>query len=122
VHELAIAANILDIVRAHVPPGQEAEVRAVRLRVGSLSGVVPECLAFNFGALVHGTSLAQAQLVVDSAPGAGRCRACDASFDAALPPWSCPACGAPDVEVQGGDELRVTAIELGDAPVGSGGS
>lgn len=120
-HELAIAENVLEIVRAHVPPEQEAEVRAVRVRVGPLSGVVPECLAFSFTALVHGTPLERAQVVVDPAPGAGRCDACGSSFDAALPPWSCPACGASDVQVQGGTELRVTEIELEDAPIGSEG-
>jgi Zn finger protein HypA/HybF involved in hydrogenase expression len=43
-HELAIAQNILEIVNQSVPEEQAAAVRLVRIRIGQLSGVVPESL------------------------------------------------------------------------------
>jgi hydrogenase nickel incorporation protein HypA/HybF len=51
-HELSIAQGILDIVREHVPEGQSAGVRTIEVRVGRMSGVVPESLEFCFEALV----------------------------------------------------------------------
>ena len=53
-HELSLAQGILDLVRRHVPDGQEGLVRAVTVRVGRLSGVVTESLDFCFGAIVAG--------------------------------------------------------------------
>ncbi len=61
-HELSIAQNIVDIVQQYVPGEAMGDVRFVRVRVGGLSGIVPESLEFSFSAIVAGTPLGSARL------------------------------------------------------------
>jgi hydrogenase nickel incorporation protein HypA/HybF len=67
-HELGLAQGILDIVSEHVPEGRAGDVRAVRVRVGALAGVVVDSLEFCFGAIVAGTPYAAAVLDVEPCP------------------------------------------------------
>ena len=115
-HELSIASGILDLVRQHVPEGRLGDVRTVDVRVGRLSGVVADSLAFSFDALVLDTALAGAQLVIEDVPVRCRCRACGAGFEIADPIFLCTACGSHEVDVQSGTELQVVQFELADAP------
>ena len=68
-HELSIAQSLITIMRAHVPADKAAAVREVRIRVGDLSGVLVESLAFCFTAALAGTPYASAVLTVDRVPG-----------------------------------------------------
>jgi hydrogenase nickel incorporation protein HypA/HybF len=68
-HELGLAESILDIVRDHVPPGREAAVRRVRVRIGEFAGVLPDSLAFCFGAITAGTPFVDASLEIERVPG-----------------------------------------------------
>lgn len=115
-HELSIASGILDLVRQHVPAGRMADVRAVDVRVGRLSGVVADSLAFSFEALVQDSDLPRARLVIEEVAVRCACRACGEPFTIADPIFLCPRCGSPEVEVQSGTELQVVQIELADAP------
>ena len=68
-HELSLAAGILDIVREYVATDQAHRVRAVRVRVGEAAGVVPESLDFCFDAIVIDTPFASAHLEIDRVSG-----------------------------------------------------
>jgi hydrogenase nickel incorporation protein HypA/HybF len=69
-HEVGIAESILDIVRQYVPDEQAPLVRAVHVRVGTLTAVLPESLEFCFQAIVAGTRLADARLCIERPPTA----------------------------------------------------
>jgi Zn finger protein HypA/HybF involved in hydrogenase expression len=47
-HELGVAQSILDIVRQYVPEDQERAVRAVKIRIGEMAGIVADSLEFAF--------------------------------------------------------------------------
>jgi hydrogenase nickel incorporation protein HypA/HybF len=112
-HELSIAGNILEIVREHLPEGR-AEVASVKVRIGEMSGVVPDSLAFCFEALTAGTPLQGARLQIQEIPLSGRCRACGYAGRLADGALTCSACGSGDLELIAGRELEVVEIELND--------
>jgi len=141
-HELSIAAAILDAVRKEVEKRPGAHASKVCVRVGELSGVVPDALSFGFECLVKGTDLEPLALVIVPAPRRQRCKQCDITFDvkngsgdpvdAVLsggpggwgfgvrtpdlgPSLSCPRCGSSETQLAGGDELDVAYLEL-DSP------
>ena len=118
-HELSIAHDIVEIVQQYVPGDALGGVRSVRLRVGGLSGVVPDSLAFSFAAIVSGTPLESARLDIEHVPALGRCNACGREFEAADLIFVCPACGGADVELVSGSDLRVIDIELEESGVGT---
>ena len=59
-HELSIAASIVDAVSETVSRYPGARVKEVRLRVGALASVIEDSLQFCWGVSVEGTSLWQA--------------------------------------------------------------
>ena len=113
-HELSIARDILDIVNQYVAPEQMNAVRSVRLKVGKLSGIVPESLEFCFSAVVSDTPLAQANLEIERIPTRAECPDCGNSFLIDDPAFLCPRCGSTSIRVVSGTELQVVEIELAD--------
>ena len=113
-HELSIAQDILDIVRQYVPEEQAADVRAIRVRVGTLSGIVPESLDFCFGAIVSGTSWRSAELRIDRVQATARCNSCGRCFEIADFAFLCANCGSGDVRTISGTDLQVAEVELED--------
>lgn len=117
-HELSVAQNILDIVFDHVPEPQRLLVRSVRVRVGTMSGVVADSLEFCFSAVIAGGPLASARLEIESIPFVLRCDSCGAesSNDSGVP--FCPSCGAL-ARIVSGTELQVREIELAEPSTGT---
>jgi hydrogenase nickel incorporation protein HypA/HybF len=117
-HELGVAQSVLEIVRHAVSDAKAADVRAVRVRIGALSGVVAESLDFCFGALVAGTPYGGAFLVLERVPVTLRCEACGLCFISPSLARGCPSCDAGRLQMVAGDELRVVDVEL-DEPIGA---
>ena len=113
-HELSIAQSIVDIVQANLPVSDANLVKSVKVRVGQLSGVVPDSLDFCFGAITQGTLLQGASLDIEKVPFAMKCRSCNAMFESEAGIVVCPTCGGCDSEVLSGTELQVVEIELHD--------
>jgi hydrogenase nickel incorporation protein HypA/HybF len=110
VHELAITQSLVDAVTEHTGG---APVVAVRLRVGRLSGVVPDAMRFCFELVTEGTPLQGAALDIEEPAGRARCRSCTEEFALQDLVLLCP-CGSADVEVLGGRELAVASVEVAE--------
>ena len=67
-HEVGIAAGILDAVRTEAAAHRPARAVKVGVRVGDMSGVDANSLAFCFEALVKGSDLDPLELAIE--PGA----------------------------------------------------
>ena len=108
-HELAIADSVVTIASAHAG---DRRVTKVFLRVGHLRQVVPSALEFAFELVARGTVVEGAELEIEQVPATARCGACavDTELTSFLAP--CGRCGSMDLEVLGGDELAVDALEL----------
>jgi len=113
-HEMSLAAGILEIVEHNVAAADAARVRAVRVRVGDLAGVVPGSLVFCFEAMVAGTPYAGAFLEIAEVPALATCGDCGCLTRLTRPPFECPACGSLGMAFQSGDELQVVDVELDD--------
>lgn len=107
-HELAITESVVEAVRDHV---DGRSVVAVHLRVGKLSGVVPDAMRFCFDLATAGTSLEGARLEIDEPSGAAHCRECGRDFAIDDLILLC-ACGSADVEVTAGRDLTVASVEV----------
>jgi hydrogenase nickel incorporation protein HypA/HybF len=108
VHELAITQSIVEAVADRVPDG---EVVCVRLAIGKLSGVAVESVRFCFDLVAEGTRLDGAELRIEQPGGRMRCRRCGGEFDSDDLLAVCP-CGGVDLEVIGGQELLIRAVEV----------
>jgi hydrogenase nickel incorporation protein HypA/HybF len=86
---------------------------AVHVRLGPLSGVVPQALASAFELAREGTALADCRLVLENVPITIYCPACAAERPAeSNQSLRCGDCGTPAARLVGGAELELTALEL----------
>lgn len=112
-HEVGVARSIIETVERHLKERRvRGRVRAVRVRVGRMSTVVPDSLRFSFEALVGDSGIRGARLEVEEVPVRARCRACGEPFEITEPCFLCGRCGSPDLEILGGTELTIDSLDV----------
>ncbi|GHF71740.1 hypothetical protein GCM10018790_57070 [Kitasatospora xanthocidica] len=134
-HEMSIAAAVVEQVdaaaREHGAPG----VTRVRLQVGELAGVVPQALDFCFELACAGTLVEGAVLETEQVAARARCGSCATEWEVGMPPdLGCPSCsggssggvlgvGVPGggvsgggVELLSGRELQILDVEWAGHP------
>jgi hydrogenase nickel incorporation protein HypA/HybF len=116
-HELAIAAAVIEIAGAHAAG---RTVSAVHVQVGHLRQVVPSALELSFELASAGTPVEGARLEIEQVPVVGACAACGRESTLDRFPLACGGCGSLDVAVIRGEELLVDSLELDDEMVVSG--
>ena len=113
-HELSLAQGILDVVGQYVPAEQAAGIRAVKVRIGRMAGVVPESLEFSFNAITADTPWQSARLDIIRVPTVAQCNECPGRFEIEDIAFSCPECGSTSIRIVSGTDLQVVEIELED--------
>ena len=111
-HELSIAASIVDAVSETAANYPGAQVRAVRLRVGALAAVVEDSLRFCWDVTIAGTPLEGAWLEVRTLPVVVHCMACGADEEIGVQSLRCPKCGELATDLRQGRELEIESIEI----------
>jgi hydrogenase nickel incorporation protein HypA/HybF len=112
VHELSIAAAILDKVAGEARRHAGARFTKVGVRIGEISGVDPDALSFGFECLVKDTEFEPLPLEIEFRPRIQRCLSCAHEFPAPESMTACPECGHEATECIGGDELDLAFIEV----------
>ena len=87
-------------------------VHAIRLRIGVLSGVVPDALQFAFEALAADTPAEGAKLVIEDVPARFWCAKCKREFKATRMFAECPDCHYSSAELRAGREMELTSMEV----------
>jgi hydrogenase nickel incorporation protein HypA/HybF len=112
-HELSIAEALIEQVqRELVRGGYKGPVTRLELAIGRLSGVHSDSLRFAFELLVPGTPLEAAEMRIVEPRATCRCHACGAATEVDDLTLDCPACGSPDVSIEGGRDLLLQTIEI----------
>jgi len=111
VHEFAIAQSLLEVAAGELRRVGAERAAALRLRVGSWSGVDEQLLSEAFALLAEGTPCADARLVFEQVRPQAACRACGGRFEVVHWNWRCPPCGGEGQLTRSGDELELVAIE-----------
>ncbi len=84
----------------------------IRLRIGALSGVVPDALQFAFEALAPGTAADRAELSIENVPARFWCRSCAKEFQSDDMFAECPDCHKPSGQLRAGREMEVASLEI----------
>ena len=87
-------------------------VNEIRLRVGVLSGVVPEALQMAFETLTVGTLAENSAMVIENVPARFWCRTCQCEFTAETLFGECPTCRVISPELRAGRELELASLEI----------
>jgi hydrogenase nickel incorporation protein HypA/HybF len=113
-HELSIALSIVERVEEELRRQGDARVCSVHVRIGPLSGVVPDALSFSYEVACQGTVLEGSQLHIRKVPVRVWCDNCAVETDAvSIHYLHCPQCRGSG-RVVSGDEMELETIELKD--------
>ncbi len=112
VHELSIMDSALTVALERAQEAGAKRVYVVRLRIGALSGVVPEALEFAFEALKQGTIAEEAQLAIEHIPARFWCETCQREFQTDTMLAECPDCHEPSGELRTGREMELASLEI----------
>jgi hydrogenase nickel incorporation protein HypA/HybF len=111
-HELSIAMSILDMAEEEAGR-RSAEVDAIHIKLGALSGIVKEALLSAYDLARTETTLDTAQLVIEEVPVVIYCPRCQAPRSVrSIQQLACSECETLSSEILQGRELQVVALEL----------
>lgn len=111
-HEMSIAQSLIEILAEEMEKHGAKTLRAVHLRIGQLSAIVPEALSFCFQVISEGTEMAGAKLVMDIVPLQGYCPRCEKEFEIKEYHFVCPMCGSTKIETIAGQDLAIVDMEV----------
>lgn len=111
-HELSLVAAVFDLLEEKAREHGATRVIKVVLKVGVLSGAVPDLLVSAFETYGKGTMAEGAGLEIVPVPLKLRCPDCGGESVREETDFSCAECGSRRVEIVEGRELTVERIEL----------
>lgn len=111
-HEMALAEGVLQIVEDAAREQHFRRVKTVWLEIGRLAGVEVEAMRFCFDAVTRDSIARDAKLEVVETPGQAWCMQCSETVEVQALYDECPKCGGHQLQVTGGDAMRVKELEV----------
>ena len=112
-HELSIAMSILKIAAEEADRRRGAQIEAVHIKLGLLSGVAKEALLAAYELAREMSCQAGARLVIEQVPVVAYCESCRSEQSiASIQELACPQCGGATANIIQGRELEVVALEI----------
>lgn len=111
-HEVAIMTEAVRLATESAQAAGARRITALKLRIGVLSGVVPDALEFAWDVVRCDTMLADARLEIESVSGAHWCAQCQTTFASREFFAECPRCQELSGDLRRGRELEIAALEL----------
>lgn len=110
-HEVSIIQNVIEIVTQKAIENNLTKINKVSLKIGELSGVMPESLNFAFDSCIKGTMLEDSTLGIETVSALGECRDCNLEFPIEHFNKLCPSCNKFCTNIVRGYELYINTIE-----------
>jgi hydrogenase nickel incorporation protein HypA/HybF len=111
-HEISIMLSTLELAEVHARKAGGTAISRICLRVGVISGVVPEAMEFAFDVLKRGTMAQDASLEIDRVPSEFRCSACGATVLLQEARFDCPECYGLLTIGNSGTDLELSHLEI----------
>src|SRR5699024_8653562 len=113
-HELSITQSILDIALQAAAARGGGRITAIRLAIGPVSGVVPDCVQMCLDVLARGTAAEGARIEARRPPLPGARRDCGRVAEIDRTRICCPGCGGVNLKRLSGRECTVESLEVED--------
>lgn len=111
-HEIGIAASILETVDDEARRRPDSQIIAVGLRIGELSNIDKGALTFAFDALTRNTPWQTLKFEIEWCPRRQKCLACAEEFPVNNYQLDCPKCGGSATTCISGTELDIAYLEV----------
>lgn len=111
-HEMALAEGVISVIENAARTQGFKRVKTVWLEIGRLAAVEPDALRFSFDVVKRGTIAAEAGIEFVDVPGQAWCMKCGDTVAIDARGAACPACGSYQLQVAGGEDMRVKELEV----------
>ncbi len=111
-HELSIVASLFEILEEKAKEQKGKKILSVKLKVGALSGVVPEFLETAFDIYKKDTIASESKLKIEEVPLKIRCQLCGTEIVKDDFIFICEKCDSRELETLSGTELLLEKIEM----------
>lgn len=113
-HEMSIVQGILQACLPEAEKQGAKKITSVKLKIGEMSGLVPQIVEEYFHIAAQGTAAAEAKLVIERTPVRIHCRDC--GYEGGIVPrkYRCPECESADFQITSGREYLVESMEVDD--------
>jgi len=110
-HELGIANQVLDVILSEAKK-RNAKVNGIKLKIGRMSGLEPESLAFLLQTIAKNTPAEGLEVTYDLVDPIMECKNCGNIFTVQEMTFWCPKCGGGDCEMKEGKDLVIETISM----------
>lgn len=111
-HELALTEGILKIAKSEAEKHSVTKVINIKLKIGELSGVVPNLIQEYFNIVSKGTVAEDAKIIIERIPGQIKCLDCNEISPIERMRIKCPKCEGYNVKIIAGKEYYVDSMEV----------
>ena len=111
-HEMSLCESILQVLEENASTQGYNQVKTVWLEIGALSGVEIEAMRFSFDVVIKDSLADGAKLEIIEQPGTAWCMQCAKTVEVTQRYDACPDCGSYQLQVTGGDEMRIKELEV----------
>lgn len=109
-HEASIAASLMRIAERALSTSTGTRLLRIDVSIGRLKAVEAALVQSCFAFMAEGTRCEGAELSVSEVAVRARCRRCAAEGEIQKYRFVCAACGSTELDVTGGQELRVDRV------------
>lgn len=114
-HELPITQSIVRIAAEEAERHNIKKINEIRLKIGELSGLVPECIQQYFDFASKGTAAEGAKIIITKIPITMKCTSCDFCGEpSSFINNKCPVCNGARIIRAGGNEFYIDSMEVED--------
>ena len=114
-HEMGIANQIVEIASSYLPDNfDDNRVERVNLKIGKLTGIVPDSLRFCFDIITKDTPFSGAELKIEDVSVRVRCNDCGNEWTVDQASFICTKCDGGDTDIITGRELDIVSIEVAE--------
>lgn len=111
-HELSIVASLFEILEEKAKEKKAKKILLVKLKVGALSGIVPEFLETAFNIYKEDTIAAESKLEIEEVPLKIECQQCGTEIVKDDFVFICEKCDSRELKTLTGTELLLEKIEV----------
>lgn len=111
-HELSVVANLFEILEEKLKEQNGKRIILVQLRIGALSGIVPELLATAFDIYKKDTIASEAELAITKVPLKVRCKVCQKVMVKDDFIFICDHCGSTKIKTLDGTEMILEKMDI----------
>ncbi len=111
-HEIGLMQETINMALDHAKNQNAHKIHSLKMRVGDLSGVIPEALQFAFDVMINDTIAQGAKLYIETIPVTCYCLNCQTNFQPDDIIYQCPHCDNLSTKILTGKELELTSLEV----------